>query len=344
MKYRVLGNTGIEISEIGFGCGPTAGLMVKGTTGERERVIASALDNGINFFDTASVYGDGLSETFLGETLGKLKAYRPIIATKLAIHEAELGDIPRAVERSIDQSLKRLSVESVDIIQLHNRVTDERKSMQTVGIAPLLTYEEVMGENGVVETLEILRKKGKIKYLGFTTYGGDLESIYKMINSKRFQLINCAYNILNPSAGLKLPDQYRGENYGQVIDAAAKDGLGTAVIRVLAGGALSGTETMHRLAKKPLKSDTESALDSERSKLIAALNRDSNQSLAQFSIRFALMKNAISTVIVGISSQDQLNEAVECSRMGQLDDETVEKINQFHQNDFGTLQESGGFV
>jgi aryl-alcohol dehydrogenase-like predicted oxidoreductase len=74
MEYRVLGRTNLRVSALGFGCGNVGGLMVRGTPAERERAVARALDLGVNFFDTAPLYGDGVSEEHLGQTLQALRA------------------------------------------------------------------------------------------------------------------------------------------------------------------------------------------------------------------------------------------------------------------------------
>ena len=69
MEYRVLGRTNLRVSALGFGCGNVGGLMIRGTRAERERAVARALELGVNFFDTAPLYGDGVSEEHLGEAL-----------------------------------------------------------------------------------------------------------------------------------------------------------------------------------------------------------------------------------------------------------------------------------
>ena len=76
MDYRELGRTNLRVSALGFGCGNVGGLMIRGTRAERERAVARALDLGVNFFDTAPLYGDGVSEEHLGEALQAVKAHR----------------------------------------------------------------------------------------------------------------------------------------------------------------------------------------------------------------------------------------------------------------------------
>ncbi|HAJ00144.1 MAG TPA: aldo/keto reductase, partial [Dehalococcoidia bacterium] len=119
MNYRDVGNTGIRLSEIGFGCGGNAGLMVKGTPEQQREAIQTALESGVNYFDEAPDYGDGVSETNLGQALKDL-GVRPYITTKVEVRVDNLDDIAGHIVRSVDQSLERLGVDYVDFLQLHN--------------------------------------------------------------------------------------------------------------------------------------------------------------------------------------------------------------------------------
>src|SRR6266403_891166 len=121
MELRNLGKTGLRVSTLGFGCGNVGGLIIRGTPAERERAVARAMDLGVNYFDTAPSYGDGESERNLGQVLKALKA-RVQVGTKFRLDPHDLHDIPGAVARSLDQSLKRLAMERVDLFQLHNRI------------------------------------------------------------------------------------------------------------------------------------------------------------------------------------------------------------------------------
>ena len=90
MQYRPVGHTGIRMSEVGFGCGGNAGLMVRGTHDEQRQVVARAIELGINYFDNAPDYGDGVAETNLGRVLREL-GVRPYITTKVEIRNDDLG-------------------------------------------------------------------------------------------------------------------------------------------------------------------------------------------------------------------------------------------------------------
>src|ERR1700681_783603 len=104
MNYREIGNTGVRVSEIGFGTGDNAGLMVKGTPEDMERAVARALDLGVNYFDCSPGYGKGVAETNLGRILHKL-GRRPVITTKIEIGPQNLGDVRGRVLLSMDESV-----------------------------------------------------------------------------------------------------------------------------------------------------------------------------------------------------------------------------------------------
>ena len=107
MEYRVLGRTDLRVSAFGFGCGNVGGLMIRGTRADRERAVARALELGVNFFDTAPLYGDGVSEEHLGEALQALRA-QCLVATKVRLGADGLADPAKAVARSLETSLRRL--------------------------------------------------------------------------------------------------------------------------------------------------------------------------------------------------------------------------------------------
>src|SRR5690242_12996707 len=129
MKTRRVGSTDLIVSQIGFGCGGNAGLMVRGTAAEQERVICRALERGITYFDNAPDYGDGAGEDNLGRALRVLKA-RPIITTKVEIRAENLSDIADHVVRSVEGSLRRLRVDVCDVVQIHNGPVSPRPQLQ----------------------------------------------------------------------------------------------------------------------------------------------------------------------------------------------------------------------
>src|ERR1700730_8317052 len=123
MKMRTFGRTGMQVSVLGFGCGAVGGLMVRGDPVDQERAVARALESGINYFDTAVQYGDGASETNLGRVLGRLKPPNVVVGTKVRLRSADFGRVAEAVTGSLEDSLRRLGLQRVDIFHLHNAVT-----------------------------------------------------------------------------------------------------------------------------------------------------------------------------------------------------------------------------
>jgi L-glyceraldehyde 3-phosphate reductase len=218
MKYNELGATGVQVSAISFGCGPTAGMIV-------------------NLFDTASIYGAGASEAHLGETLQELKA-RPVIGSKVALELPNLDDVKGNTIRSVEDSLKRLQVETIDLIQLHNRLGLERAERSDMGVGAQLTVDDVLAPGGVLDAFQTLQQQGKVRYFGFTAYGGLLSCVYQLIDSGQFHSINGLYNVINPSAVRPAAEVDR--DFGQVFDRSAKLDMGVIVIRVLAAGLLAG--------------------------------------------------------------------------------------------------------
>ena len=123
MEKRRFGRTGLDISLLGFGCGAVGGLMVKGEPADQERAVARALELGINYFDTAQMYGNGEIERNLGRVL---KALKPdvYVGTKVRLPPTEPGRIGAAIAASLEASLQRLQLDHVDLFQFHNAIVE----------------------------------------------------------------------------------------------------------------------------------------------------------------------------------------------------------------------------
>jgi aryl-alcohol dehydrogenase-like predicted oxidoreductase len=145
------------------------------------------------------------------------------------------------------------------------------------------------------------------------------------------------YNILNPSAGQPVPTGFGALDYGRLIDRAAGKGMGIAVIRVLASGALTSTpEAGGGSSPEPLSPGSDYALDLERAEKVKFLV-GADTSLTQAAIRFALMKPEVSTVLVGFSNTSHIDEAVACSGAGGLSPDAMARLRRLWDTDFGRL-------
>lgn len=238
MQLRVFGRTGMQLSVLGFGCGAVGGFMVRGDPAEQERIAARAIAAGVNYFDTAVQYGDGESEKNLGRVLQKLKPANVIVGTKVRIPPGEFSRIADAARMSLEGSLARLGLDRVDIFHLHNPIT-------AAGGGSALSVQQVLGD--VVPAFERLRAQGKIRFLGITAIG-DTAALRQAIDARAFDSAQVVYNMLNPSASEALPANYPAQDYGRLFDSTQAAGAGVVGIRVLAGGALSGSAERHPIA------------------------------------------------------------------------------------------------
>ena len=121
MELRTLGRTGLRVSALGFGAGAVGGLMTRGAAADQERAVARALELGVNYFDTAPIYGDGESEKNLGRVWRTLRP-AAAVGTKVRLAPEEKTRLCAAITASLDASLKRLQMDRVDLLQLHNLI------------------------------------------------------------------------------------------------------------------------------------------------------------------------------------------------------------------------------
>jgi aryl-alcohol dehydrogenase-like predicted oxidoreductase len=321
MQYRQLGRTGLKVSELGFGCGSIGGLLVRGEYPMMRRAVARALELGITYFDTASLYGDGQSEVNLGAVLRELRA-DPIVGTKVRLVPADMGRIEAAIAESIEASLRRLGRERVDLIQLHNPFVP-RSGPDQVGVT-------LHHFSAVLRAFEALERQGKVRFWGITGLG-ETEMLHQAVAGGGFHTVQAVYNLLNPSAGMQAPAGFPYQDYRQLIDRAAGKQMGVIVIRALAGGALSGTPERHPVAARsvaPIATERDYAADVARARQLAFLVKDGTVAdLVEAAIRFAISKPEISTALVGISSLEQLEHAVECANRGPLPAEALGRLH-----------------
>lgn len=318
MQYRKFGNTDLQVSEIGFGAWAIGGAAMIGNTaigwGDADdsvsrKAIYAALDAGINFFDTADIYGLGHSEKLIGQTIGHNKEV--IIATKV-------GNVARAgqftvdyskeyIIRACENSLRRLQREAIDYYQLH---TARREHLQK-------------GE--CIEAMLQLLREGKIRYWGISlnTFTPLPEAEFFIQNKlgNGFQLV---LNLLNQRA---LP----------LLNPAADNGYGVIVRMALQFGLLTGkfdktvnfSETDHR--KNRL---TNEVIDAAQNALqpVWALCEKYRCTKTQLALSFVLSYSQVSTVIAGIRTAEQVQ--LNTSGLFRMDEEDIKMIERLGASDF----------
>ena len=319
MDYRPLGSTGLNVSEIGFGCGNVGGLMIRGEHSDQVKAAARAMELGINYFDTASSYGDGQSETNLGRVLRELSA-DVYVGTKFRVTTHERGRIKGNIITSVEESLTRLQREQVDLIQMHNHV-------ESIAGGSSVAPEEALGE--VLDALRELRAQGKVRFWGMTAVG-ETEALHRVIDSGTLNTVQSVYNLVNPSAGVAAPSGFDMPDYGNLIERASVNGMGVLVIRVLAAGALTGEATRHPVAVPavaPIGSGRDYGQDQARADGFRFLQQEGYaDNLVEASLRFALGNAGVSSVLVGYSSLEHLEQAVAFAERGPLPPEAMAQL------------------
>lgn len=333
MKYRTLGKTELQVSEIAFGCGNVGGLLVRGNQQDQLDAVTCALELGINYFDTAPAYGNGISETNLGRILKQI-SHSVVVATKVSISSDDLKDTKAAVQSSLETSLNRLGREYVDVLQLHTPITLQRSETEQ---RRSVNLKDVLGANGIAEAFDSVRSQGLAHFLGFTGLG-ETSALHEVINSDCFDLVQAYYNLLNPSAGLAVPSGFTGHNFGQLIDRAMERNMGVVVIRVMAGGALGGASARTGYASPTIGGAIAPGAryedDEARVRKLDFLLTDDIASLPQAAIRFALMHQGVSTILVGFSNLGQVQEAASCSGKSPISESLMERLADLWATDF----------
>jgi aryl-alcohol dehydrogenase-like predicted oxidoreductase len=325
MQLRDFGRTGLQLSVLGFGCGAVGGFMVRGDPADQERTIARALAAGVNYFDTAVQYGNGESEQNLGRVLRNLKPAAVAVGTKVRLPPSEFGRIADAVKTSLDGSLARLGLDRVDIFHLHNPITE-------AGGRLALSVRQVLDD--VVPAFERLRQQGKTRFLGITAVG-DTAALHQVIDSRAFDSAQVVYNMLNPSAAEELPTNFPAQDYGRLFDHATAAGVGVVGIRVLAGGALSGSVERHPIASpapEPIGSALSYDADVGRARrLIPLVNEGFADSLTEAATRFSISHPAMGTILVGMATPQQFEDALAAVRKGPLPRAALDRMSALRQ-------------
>jgi aryl-alcohol dehydrogenase-like predicted oxidoreductase len=324
MQRRKLGRTGLDISELVFGGGWVGGILIDADDDTRRRAIRMALDGGINWIDTAASYGDGKSETALGWLLNEIDD-KPYLSTKFRVRGERLHDIPGQIRESVEASLGRLRRDRVDLLQLHNPVGLETTDTQ-------LHIDEVLKPGGVADTLAALRDEGITDYVGFTAFG-DTECCRRLAESGRFDTAQVYYNLLNPSAGRKVPAGWRAHDFGCLIETCHAAGVGVLNIRVLAAGVIA-TEVRHGRESPMYSRGSDMASEEARARTVVEALDGWPGTRAQAAIRFALDNPHVSGVLVGLAKLEHLDEAIAASKLPPLSAEIMARLDKLYDSVF----------
>lgn len=321
MRMRDFGKTGLRVSALAFGCGRVGGLLINGRETDKQRAFDSALAGGINWFDTAEVYG---SEEALGRLLAASKA-DVHVSTKVTL-DASSADIAGDIVRQAEASMRRLQREQLTVLQVHNRIDDS-------GSDNALTVAQMTGP--VLEGLTRMRDAGKTRLIGLTALG-DTHSIHRVIDTGAFQSAQIYYNPVNPSSARAMPARWSGQDFDQVMRRAEEHGMGILGIRILDGGILA-TDARDKPASMMARETSEDVEQRKTHALLAALSRDYGDAIAnraQFGVRFALANAHISASILGIGAPEHVDQALAAEAMGNLPQGVYDALEALYARDF----------
>ena len=330
MKYRKIGTTDVAVSEVGFGVW-TVSTTWWGVTDEAVsiRLLQQAYDLGVTFFDTADTYGNGLGETILAKALGPQRN-RPIIGTKFGYdfyhHTSRRGHEelphdwrPEYVRFAVEESLKRLQTDRIDLYQLHNPRLD------------------AMQRDDLFATLDALKQEGKIRAygpaLGPAIAERQIEEGAYAIERRRVDLVYIIYNLLEQMLG-------RG------LFALGRAHQASFLVRVPhASGLLDGTvkpETVfsqddhrfHRVSTEDRKKQWQ--VDGlKKVQQIGFLWEGRARTLGQAAIQYILAEPAVASVLPNIYNEQLLHEFVEAADLSPLTQADLSRIQSLYAENFG---------
>lgn len=317
MKYRKLGKTGLIVSEIGFGGwgigGTKGGSIAYGPTDDLEskRALQLAYDVGITFYDTSDFYGFGNSERLIGQALHDVRQ-KIIIASKFGLlsKSGEQEFSSTHIRNSVEKSLRRLRTDTIDLYQFHSP-----------------SLEGLVKNPEGFQTLERLRAEGKIRAIGLSARSP--QEALQAAKEFPFQTLEVNFNLV---------DQRAEEN--GLFDFCADGDLGIIVRTPLAFGFLTGEyppEGFHEKGDhRQLWSLEQRQKWHEAIELFLNVFENSNgQTKAQLALRFCLSFSAVSTVIPGMLTREQVLENTKASDLGLLQSHERQKIKEVYlQNRF----------
>jgi aryl-alcohol dehydrogenase-like predicted oxidoreductase len=311
MKYNQLGKTGVLVSELCLGTMTFGGKGYWKSIGELpqnevNKLTKTAIDNGINFIDTANAYSEGLSETMLGKALSSLGIPRQkvVVATKLRIRMGsganQVGLSRLHISDSVDDSLTRLGLSHIDLLYIH-------------GVDPITSLEETM------RGLEDVVRSGKVRYLGISNHPAWMVAKANGIADKmgwtKFVALQNYYSIAARDVEREL------------VPLALSEGLALMPWSPLAGGFMSGKFTRHNEVAGDSRRDTFDFPPVNKAKaydiidILLAIGANHQVSAAQVALAYILNKPAVTSIIIGAKKHEQLLDNIAAIQLKLTEDE-----------------------
>ncbi|MFB6085091.1 MAG: aldo/keto reductase [Halorientalis sp.] len=327
MNQRELGNSGVEVSEVGFGA------WVVGTDwwGDRSReqaveMVQHALDRGITFFDTGDVYGHGDSEELVGEALGEHRE-EVTVSTKVGYDfynnpQAGHGELPKRVDpewirTALDRSLDRLDMDYVDVLMLHNANVDE--------VTP-----------DVLETLDELREEGKVEAVGWAL-GPSIGWLAEATEAveQEFDALQLVFNVFEQTPGRHAIEEVRRLDADTSILPRVPHSSGLLNEQVTPDTELG--EGDHR-AHRP---DEWYETGWEKVDNLRFLERDGERTMGQAALQWLLAFDEVASVTPTFRTTEDIDEWAAAPDTPALSEEEFERVEDLREDDFGIDRDDG---
>ena len=311
MKYRKFGNT--KVSEIGLGTWQLGADWGDVDDSTAEKVLATAVENGVTFFDTADCYGEGLSETRLGRFVKSLSS-DVVIATKL-------GRFPRPgwpdnfsleqFRQHTEDSLNRLGMESLDLTQVHCPPTD------------------LLRQGEVFDWLRTLKQEGKIKQFGFSVES--MEEAQICLQQEGVASLQIIFNIFRQKAITSIFKEAQEKQVALIVRLPLASGLLSGKLNGESKFAKNDHRNYNRDGQEFNVGETFSGLPFEKGlELVEGLKKFAPENLSQFALRWVLDFEAVTVVIPGSKNPQQVADNCTASALPPLTEETHKTLSDFY--------------
>lgn len=311
MKYRTLGRTQLNVSELGFGAWGIGKSMWKGSQDQESiRALHAAIDAGINFIDTALVYGNGHSEQLVGEVLHD-RSERIYVATKVppmnykwpargALNEAFPKD---HIVRCVDRSLANLKVDRLDLVQLH------------------VWSSDWLSEEEWYNTLCRLRDSGKISYFGVSINDHEPDSALELVGSGKVDTVQVIFNIFDQSPADRLFPACEEANVGVIVRVPFDEGSLT--------GNINPSTTFPKGDWRNLYfgGDRKKQVHERVERINALLGKEAD-TIPALALKYCLHPNMVSTVIPGMRTVKHVDANAAVSDTPPLSDLILERLRE----------------
>jgi aryl-alcohol dehydrogenase-like predicted oxidoreductase len=317
MEYRQLGRTDMRVSAVGFGAWAIGGDWGHVKDSESLAALNRAVDLGVNFIDTADVYGDGRSERLVGRLL-KDRKEEIFVATKagrrLSPHTAAGYNLEK-LESFVDRSLSNLGVNSIDLLQLHCPPT------------------EVYYQPEAFKALDHLKNKGKIRFYGVSVE--KLGEALKAIEYSDVQSVQIIFNMLRLKPATEFFPDAKKRNVGVLARVPLASGLLTGKITAQTQFPKDDHRNFNRHGESFDQGETFSGVDLQRGlSAVSELKKlvPVGMSMAQFALRWILMFDQVTCAIPGAKTEAQVDENVKAATLHVLDAQTMNGVQSVYEH------------